>query len=54
MVDAVLQSARVLHRISKDEGDDSLPLLAFRRLVFNAIFLKLSKEGTLSSRHLGI
>ena len=33
-----------LYRINKDEGDESLPLLAFRRDVVNAIFLKYSKE----------
>ena len=38
----------------KDKGDESLPLLAFRRLVVNVIFLKYSKEGRLSSSHLGI
>ena len=29
MVDVVLQGARVLHRINKDEGDESLPFLVF-------------------------
>ena len=38
----------------KDKGDESLLLLAFRRLVVNVIFLKYSKEGRLSSSHLGI
>ena len=54
MVDVVLQSAWVLHRINKDEGDKSLPVLAFQRHVVNAIFLKYSKEGRLSSSHSGI
>ena len=40
--------------ISKDEGDVSLPLLAFRRDVVNAIFLKYSKEGRLSTSQVGI
>ena len=37
-----LQGVWVLYRI---EGDDSLPLLAFRKVVVNAIFLKYLKEG---------
>ena len=44
----------VLHHINKDEGDESLHLLAFRRQVVNAIFRKYAKEGRLSSSHLGI
>ena len=40
----------VLYRINKDEGTR----LAFRRDVGNAIFLKYSKEGRLSSSHVGI
>ena len=40
--------------INKDKGDESLPLLAFRRHVVNAIFLKYLKEGRLSSIDLGI
>ena len=54
MVDVLLQGAWVLYRINSDEGDESLLLLAFRRHVVNAIFLKYSKEGRLSSSHLGI
>ena len=54
MIDVVLQGAWVFHRINKDEGDESLLLLARRRHVVNAIFLKYSKEGRLSSSHLGI
>ena len=54
MVDVVLQGAWVLYRINKDECDESLPLLAFRRHVVNAVFLKYPKEGRLSSSHLGI
>ena len=49
MVDVVSQGAPVLYRINKNEGNESLPLLAFRRHVVNAIFLKYSKEGRLSS-----
>ena len=41
----------MLHRINKDEGDESVALPAFQRHVVNAIFLKYSKEGTLSSSH---
>ena len=55
MVDVVLQGAWVLYRITKDEGNESLPLLIVRRhVVVNAIFLKYSKEGRLSSSNLGI
>ena len=54
IVNVVLQSAWVLCRINKDEGDESLTLLAFRWHVVNAIFLKYSKESRLSSSHLGI
>ena len=54
MVDDIFQGAWVLYRINKDEGDESLPLLAFRRHVVNAIFLKNPKEGKLSSNLLGI
>ena len=44
-----------MYRINKGEGEESLALLPFRRLVnVNAIFLKYSKEGRLSSNHLGI
>ena len=51
MVDVVLQGVCVLHRFNKDEGDESLPLLVFQRHVVNAVFLKYSKEGRLSSSH---
>ena len=54
MVDVVLQGARVLYRINKDEGDESLPFLVFWRHIVNAIFLKYLKEGRLSSSHVGI
>ena len=54
MVDVALQGAWGLYRINKDEGDESLPLLAFRRHVASVIFLKYSKEGRLCSSHLGI
>ena len=43
MVDVVLQCMWVLYRFNRDEGDESLPLLAFRRDVVNAMFLKHSK-----------
>ena len=42
-----------MYRINK-EGNESLPLLAFRRDVVNAVFLKYSEEGRLSSSHVGI
>ena len=54
MVDVVLQGVWVLHCINKDESDESLPLLAFRRDVVSAIFLKYLKEGRLSSIQVGI
>ena len=54
MVDAVIQGAWVLYHKYKGKGDESLPLLAFRRHVVNVIFLKYSKEGRLSSSHLEI
>ena len=54
MVDVVLQGAWVLYRINKDEGDESLLLVAFQRHAVNAIFPKYSKEGRLSSSHVGI
>ena len=44
MVDVVLQDAWVLYCI---KGDESLPLLAFRRDIVNATFLEYSKEGRL-------
>ena len=37
-----------------DKGDEFLPLLAFRRDIVTAIFLKYSKDSKLSSSHLGI
>ena len=54
MVDFVIQVAGVLYHINKDKGDESLSLLAFQRHSVNVIFLKYSKEGRLSSSHLGI
>ena len=50
----VLRDVWVLYRFRKDEDDEFLPVLAFRRDVVNAIFLKYSKEGRLSSTHVGI
>ena len=43
-----------MQHINKDEGDESLTLLAFRKDVDNTIFLKYPKEGRLSSGHAGI
>ena len=54
MEDVAIQGAWGLYRIYKGKSDESLPLLAFLRHVVNVIFLKHSKEGRLSSRHLGI
>ena len=54
MVDVVIQGTRVLYRINKDEDDESLHFLGFWRHIVNAIFLKYSKEGRLSSSHVGI
>ena len=54
MIDIVLQGVWVVHRINKDEDDASLSFLAFRRDVVDAIFLKYSKEGRLSSSHVVI
>ena len=54
MVNVVIQGAWVFYLINKDESDESLPLLAFRKHVVNVIFLKYSKEVRLSSSHLGI
>ena len=53
-MDVVFPGVWVLHRINKDGGYDSLPLLAFRRDVANVIFLKDSKEDRLSSSYVGI
>ena len=54
MIDAVVQGVRVLYRFNKNEGDEYLLLLAFRRDVVNSIFLKYSREGGLSSSNRGI
>ena len=54
MVDVVFQGAWVLYRVNKDGGDESLPFLIFRRHIVNAVFLKYSKEGRLSSNHVRI
>ena len=53
MVGVDLQGVRVLYRINKDEGDESLSFLVFRRHIANAIFLKYSKKGRLSSSQEG-
>ena len=49
MMDVVLQGSWVLYCHNKEEGDESLPLLAFWIGIANTIFLKYSKEGRLSS-----
>ena len=48
MVDVVIQGAWVLYCINKDKGDESLPLLFFRKPIVNVIFPKYSKEGRFS------
>ena len=40
MVDVVIQGAWVLHRIKKDKGNESLPLLVFQRQFVHLNFLK--------------
>ena len=40
--------------INKDEDDESLSFLVFWRHIVSAICLKYSKEGRLSSSHVGI
>ena len=52
-VDIVIQGVWILYYINKDKGDQSLPLLAFRKHV-NVIFVKYSEEGKYSQSHLGI
>ena len=54
MVDVVPQNVWVLNCVNKDRENKSLPLLAFQRDVFNAIFLKYSKEDRSSMNHVGI
>ena len=54
MVDVVFQGAWILHRVKKDEGNESLLFLVFRRHIVNTIFLKYLKKGRLSSSHVGI
>ena len=44
----------MLYHVKKDAGDESLSLLAFRRNVVNAIFLKYSKEGKSFLSNVGI
>ena len=45
MVDVVLQGAWAVYRVNKDEGDESLLFLVFRRQIINAIFLKYSSKA---------
>ena len=54
MADVIIQGAWVLYPINKDKDNESLSLLDFRRHAVNVSFLKYSKEGRLSSSHLGI
>ena len=54
MIDVVFQGVRVLYCINKDEDDESLSLLDFRRDVVSVIFLKHLAKGRLSSSHVGI
>ena len=52
-VDVVLQGVWVLYHVN-NEDDECLSLLSFWRDVVNAILLKHSKEGRLSSSHVGV
>ena len=54
IVDVALQNAWERYHVKKDEGDDSLPFLVFRKHNVNEIFLKYSKTGRLSSSHVRI
>ena len=54
MIYVVIQVVWELYRVNNDKGEESLPLLVFRRHVVNVIFRKYSKEGRLSLSHLGI
>ena len=45
MVDVVLQGAWVLYRLNKNEGDEPLPLLDFRRDVNGNFFLNIQKKA---------
>ena len=46
-VDVVIQGVWILYYINKEKGDQSLPLLAFRKHV-NVIFVTYSEEGKYS------
>ena len=48
-LDDLCCSSECVHSVNKDEVEESLFLLAFRRDIINAIFLKYSKEGRSSS-----
>lgn len=50
-LDDLCCSSECVYSVNKDEGDESLFILAFRRELMNAIFLKYSKEGRSSSSH---
>ena len=54
MADVALQGTRVLYHVNNYEDDESLSFLVFRGHTVNATFLKYSKEGILSSSHVGI
>ena len=54
MVDVALQGTRVLYDVNNYEDDDSLSFLVFQGHIVNVTFLKYSKEGILSSSHVGI
>ena len=54
LVDVVLRSVWVLHRNSKDGGNECLPLLVFRTDVVHEILLKYSKQRRLSLTHVKI
>ena len=45
MVDVVIQGAWVLHRIKKDKGNESLPLLVFQRQFVHLNFLNIQRKA---------
>ena len=51
MVHVVLQGMWILYRINKDEGDEPLPLLGFRRDVVSVICYNDTKHYRVQSEH---
>ena len=54
MADVVLKVAWILYCVNKGEDNESLHFLVLRTHIANAIFLKYSEEGRLSSSDVGI